>query len=245
MVPKPTRRILFLLLAGIWLFRADPLAAESYQIAGRDLRIAAPAGYCAIDRNIAAERDLHQVIAQVNSGLNRVLLIFADCGELQGWRRGEIAGLSRHGQILTPIGENALETLTRGAFLDRLHKVMDQTFDNGLQEGRSRAIAVLPELTLGEVRSLGVLARDEAALYAGMAELLEQDGRELVMAGVVAISLANQVPLSVNLYRPYRDQASVQGLLAEQKRLMRDLLRHNGPQESSRMPSKAENNEPD
>jgi hypothetical protein len=209
-------------------------SAASYEVAGRSVAVELPSDYCAIDKGIRAERELHEVIQQINAGMNRVLVVFVECQELRSWRRGEIDALTRYGQVLTPARETVFGDLDLSTFLGELRKVMDQAFAAGLQDGRSRALAVVPDLEVGEVRSLGVLAQDETAIYAGMAELLERGGGRLVMAGVVSMTLVNQVAVSVNLYRPYDDPASVETLLAEQKRLMEELLRRNATLESRR-----------
>jgi hypothetical protein len=228
------QRLAPLIAAATCLLSSGGLQAASYEVAGRSVAVELPPDYCAIDKDIRAERELHEVIQQINAGMNRVLVVFVDCQELRSWRRGEIEALTRYGQVLTPARETVFDDLDLSAFLGKLRKVMDQAFAAGLQDGRSRALAVMPDLEVGEVRSLGVLAQDEMAIYAGMAELLERGGTRLVMAGVVSMTLLNQVAVSVNLYRPYRDPASVETLLAEQKRLVQELLRRNGTLESRR-----------
>jgi len=234
MASRMFRHLAPIIAATVCLLFSGGLRAASYEVAGRSVAVELPPEYCAVDEGIRAERELHEVIQQINAGMNRVLVVFVDCRELLSWRRGEIDALTRYGQVLTPARETVFGDLHMSAFLGELRKVMDEAFAAGLQDGRSRALAVVPDLEVGEVRSLGVLAQDETAIYAGMAELLERGGGRLVMAGVVSMTLVNHVAVSVNLYRPYRDPASVEALLAEQKRFVRELLRRNVAQQSRR-----------
>ena len=56
------------------------------------------------------------------------------------------------------------------------------------------------------------------------------------MAGVFAMTLMKEIPISVNLYRPYRDLATIKLLAGEQQRFLESLLMHNDNQETRRAP---------
>lgn len=238
MIPVRRHRTAIALCASsLWLGVPGTAAAESYTVAQRTLEVETPSAYCRLDRNRTAEDELFRVIEKVNAGLNRVLSVFVDCNELAQWRQGAMATIERYGQVLTPAQEIAYAGLPRRIFLEELEKVMGSAFASGLEQGRDRMAAVLPKLKLGEVRSLGLLATDDLALYAGMAELLASTEGNRVIAGIVAMTLVNEVPVSVNLYRTYEGPESIDALLVEQQQFLRDLMAGNGTLESRQLPS--------
>ncbi len=238
MIPTRRRRTAIALCASsLWLAVPGTAAAESYTVAQRTIEVETPSAYCRLDRNRTAENELFRVIEEVNAGLNRVLSVFVDCDELAQWRHGAMVTIERHGQVLTPAEEVAYAGLPRRIFLDELQKVMGSAFASGLEQGRDRMAAVLPKLKLGEVRSLGLLATDDLALYAGMAEHLASNDGNRVIAGIVAMTLVNQVPVSVNLYRTYEGPESIDALLVEQRQFLRTLTAGNETLDSQRHPA--------
>lgn len=238
MIPTRRRRAAIALCASSLLLAVpETAAAEIYTVAQRPLEVETPSAYCRLDRDRTAEDALFRVIEEVNAGLNRVLSVFVDCDELAQWRQGVMVTIERYGQVLTPAEEIAYAGLPRRIFLDELQKVMGSAFATGLEQGRDRMAAVLPKLKLGEVRSLGLLATDELALYAGMAELMAGNEGARVIAGIVAMTLINEVPVSVNLYRTYEGPESIDALLVEQQKFLRELMAGNETLESRQKPT--------
>jgi hypothetical protein len=201
--------------------------ADSYRVAERSLILDPPSSYCLIDRSVKAEAELYRFMVETNADLNRVLAVFVDCAELQRWRAGELSLLERYGNILTPIEETAYPGVTRSAFLAELRKAMDWALPLGIAAGQARIEATVPELNVGQSESLGVIEADEAALYGGIAQRLEYEGRSFVLLGIFSMTLIKDVPLSVNLYRPLKDQQTVARLISEQRRFLQLLLARN------------------
>ena len=228
-------------LAGavLWSLGAGPALAEKYRIADRFLAIEPPASYCAVDRKIAAENDLVEFIEQINAGLNRVLLVFVDCDELGLWRDGKVTLLQRYGQVLTPIDEVSYRGMPRKVFLSQLEKAMDRAMPVGVEAGRARMEAVLPELQAGQTQSLGVLNVDDLAVYAAIAQKMGLGETEVVIAGVFAMTLMKDVPISVNLYRPYQGGTTIDKLEGEQRQFIEDLMKKNDNLET-RLPADAD-----
>lgn len=221
------------LCAGICILLAlSPATAGSTgtarrEVAGRTLTIEAPPSYCMVDPGIPAEARLFGFMEDVNAGLNRVLVVFVDCEELDRWRKGEVSVLERYGNVLTPIEETIYPGMARSVFLDELHKVMGGALPLGTAAGQARLEAAAPSLAVGESESLGILEADETALYAGVAQKLAFEGRVMVILGIFSMTLVNDVPLSVNLYQPMEDRAMIDQLIARQRSFVRRLLDRN------------------
>jgi len=229
----PVTKATAISLPGLWLSLAllpaagGSALAGSYRVAERSLVIEPPQSYCLIDREVQAEADLFRFMEEINADLNRVLVVFVDCAELQRWRAGEVAYLERYGNVLTPIEETSYSGMARGAFLEELRKVMDSAPPLGLEAGQARLEATIPELEVGQSENFGIIEADDAALYAGIAQRLEYDGRTFVMLGIYSLTLVNDVPLSINLYRPLKNKQTAARLISEQRRFLRQLLERN------------------
>jgi hypothetical protein len=220
---SPLLLLVFVLLPAV----GDFAWAGSYRVAERSLTLDPPASYCLIDRKVKAEAELYRFMVQTNAELNRVLAVFVDCADLQRWRAGELLFLERYGNILTPIEETAYPGVTRGAFLAELRKAMNWALPLGIEAGQARIEATVPELTIGQSESLGIIEADEAALYGGIAQRLEYEGRSFILLGIFSMTLIKDVPLSVNLYRPLQDQQTVARLISAQRRFLQQLLERN------------------
>jgi hypothetical protein len=228
------KRVASVLLA--LTFMAGSAWADDFSIAGRELSIKVPGTYCALDRDDPVEKEMFEVMEQVQDGLNRVLLVFYDCAELRAMHRGEHSSFGRYGQVLTPIREQAYPGISRDAFFAELRKVFDRAFAIGAERGRANVAKSIPDMQIGEARSLGILGTDPRALYAGMLEKVTFDGEVATVAAVVSVTLLKDVPISVNLYRSYEDEASFDVLLEEQRSYMERLMRLNEQLEGSTAP---------
>jgi len=215
------------LVALILLGGPGSLHAANITVAGRTLSIDLPPSYCALDRGDPAEDEMFRIMERIQAGMNRVLVVFYDCAELARMRRGESNTFDRYGQILTPIKEQAYPGITREVYFAELAKVFDRAFAIGARLGQESIGEVIPEIQIGEARSLGVLETDEAALYAGMLEKIAFEGEEFTVAAVISMTLVKDVPVSINLYRPYEGDASLDLLLMEQQRFLRRLVQEN------------------
>jgi hypothetical protein len=173
-----------ILAALIFLGGSASLHAENITVAGRTLSIDLPPSYCVLDRSDPAEDEMFRIMERIQAGMNRVLVVFYDCAELARMRRGESNTFDRYGQILTPIREQAYPGITREVYFAELTKVFDRAFAIGARLGQENIGEVIPEIQIGEARSLGVLETDEAALYAGMLEKIAFEGEEFTVAAV-------------------------------------------------------------
>ena len=215
------------------------LHAETFTVAGRSLSVDLPAGYCALDRSDPVENQMFDVMERIQAGTNRVLLVFYDCEELASMRLGETDTFDRYGQVLTPSGEQAYPGIDRHIYFGELRKVFDQAFAIGAQKGQENVARVLPEMEIGEARSLGIVYEDDAALYAGMAEKISFGGGEFTVAAIIAMTMIKDVPISVNLYRPYAGDDSFGQLLMEQQPYLRSLVGQNEQLEGRLAPTPA------
>ena len=164
---------------------------------------------------------------QVNQDLNELLAIFVPCSKLGAFRAGE--PLRRYGILLTPYLKGRIQTLpgmSRSEFL----KVMNNRWENGAsvneEDARERVTQATPDTRLTESRQLGVLHRDDSALYTGLVTRFAAGGSTYTIAGVMAHTMVNGYVLQYTLYEN-GDEAAIQSLLRDIQPVMRDLVTRN------------------
>ena len=215
-------------------------ASTEVPFAGFALRIDPGPAYCQLDEN-AHEAD-RQTFAQQrhgNADHNEVVAIFAACSELKAFRRGE--GMNRYAILLAPYVEGRLQPLretARDAFLaaigrrlserelsiptKKLNRRLNEFIDADTDWNRRG-------LTMSEPRQLGMLDKDDAAVYHGMVMENEIAGARFTTASVMGLTLIAGYPLQYGLYRSYVDETTITDLLAEIRPIMRFLADQNDP----------------
>ena len=223
-------RVVFAFLASV-AFIPDA-AAKTVFVGNAKLELPTPPDACFLDLTHPYDARFIGVMQELNRGANFVLAVFTNCQQLVNVRRQSQRALENYGMVLAPIGE-AREPITAdlAAHLDAVAAAIgDRDLLQELMPGiRERLESTLPEISIGESRSLGVIGRDSAAVYLGlMMRVSAASGYDRVMAGVVAMSLAARTAISVNLYRPYFDDSVFDDLKAEAQSYIRAIVAANG-----------------
>ncbi len=219
-------------LAGL-LAGAAPAAAQTAQSAARPgpgVELPIPAGHCPLDAGNPADRDIITLTEQINQGRNDVLGMFADCGELADLR-AEGRPLANYGGFLTPLvaGAEALD-MPRADFLEAIARVFREQdpFAAITAEMRQRVEQANLSLEVEDMAGLGLVHEDDAAVYTGVVQkVVLEDGRSLRVAAITGITLLRGHPISLNLFAPYEDPATVERLLAAQRHNLQRLVAAN------------------
>lgn len=198
------------------------------------------AGFCALDRTA---HDIDRTLLEAQEQLHRqnaLLAMVLRCDRLVGLRDGTESTLGTYGILLAPYDEDGGLTPTSGArpaLLEELAAYLGAEPDEmaervaaGVEHVREALADVGTDLTLSETRSLGLLDRDDNALYLGVLSSYAVGGAPQTMASVSAITLAGGYMLTYSVYRPYEDEQSFVALLDLARPVMRDLVAANpGP----------------
>jgi hypothetical protein len=207
-------------------FAAGPAAAQTSQgttqSAALKLGVALPLpqGHCPMSEQQPAEREIIELTRQINQGRNFVMAMFADCGELESLR-GEGRALDNYGGYLAPIsaGTEPL-AMPRGQFLAAIAKAFAQQDPVAAIEDEMRERVERADLALevGEMAGLGLIHQDDTAVYTGVIQsLVMEDGSSERVVAITGITLVQGHPVSVNLFAPFRDSATVETLLVAQR----------------------------
>jgi hypothetical protein len=98
--------LLRLLLLSFFAFLAVDAQAATITLLGRSVEIVIPSGYCEFS-NHPADAEMVRRLRDGIGDSNQIIVLFADCRELEKFRRVKGAMLDNYGQILaqTPKGQ--------------------------------------------------------------------------------------------------------------------------------------------
>lgn len=129
-----------------------------------ELVLPVPEGYCQLSDSQPADRDLLATWEEANRPRNRVLAVFADCGELDDYRADGIP-TTHHGGYMAPASADGRRVLmSRPQFVAQMADVIRS---QGLPvatieaEAKQTIQRVAPEIELQDMVQLGLLRADE------------------------------------------------------------------------------------
>lgn len=205
---------------------AAPSHSEPTSILGRTIQVVIPSGYCEVGKHPADTEIARRTIEGIGNS-NQALVLFANCKELDEFRRGKRAMLDNYGQILlqTPKGQvKMLAGVSRAEYIQRIAARTD--FGESFRKAEAKIRKFEPSYQ--SMENLGVLAADANGLYIGLLLALTVDApqpRRLV--GVMGMTLVKELPLSVNIYQAYTKSPDLSTILAKQKSAMNAFVQAN------------------
>lgn len=199
-------------------------------------------GMCALD---ASQSEFDRLVLdwqrKTQAGTNYLVGMYAECSRLNRARDGQEVDLGQYG-ILLVVNSGAAEPkpisgYRRSEFLSEVSRAMrggvpldagkisERSF-NALDDALRQAVG---EIQIGQVRQLGELARDEAAVYVGYLMSVQTNAGEQMVAGASGLTLVKSYPLQYSLYRGFVDESSFALILDDLQPIMRNLVTKNEP----------------
>jgi len=230
-----TRRHLVALGLGASLLLAIGSAAGAKDariasVLGADVVLPVPKGYCALNKENPADKEVISSIEQVNAGRNTVLMTFADCKQLQAFRT-EGQDLSNYGGYLAPASVRQPVKTPRAQFVADFAKVFKQQkglVDQAVEEAKRRVKAQNAGTEIEQNVNLGLLHSDETAVYTGVSQTWQvEGGGKTQIVTVAGLTLVRERVISVNLSAPGNGKDAVNALLAVQRGIVRALIAAN------------------
>ncbi|HVM81049.1 MAG TPA: hypothetical protein VMU06_18660 [Stellaceae bacterium] len=206
-------------------------AAEQMVFAGQTLNIEPPAGYCALDRSRAAEASLLAAQEGAQRDANRIALAFVECNDLAKARQSGTYDLAAYGMVLVPLqhGDVVKYTGSRSGFVaEAAAHFGDFDADKAIETAKARIKE--SGVTVTGVRMLGVLAKDDAALYLGVTLDGVADasgGSPRRVLGIVAFTLVNEIAVSINIYQAGASEDAIPAMIAQDKANVAALIAAN------------------
>jgi len=210
--------------------------AEQTVLAGQTLNVDAPSGYCAVDRSRSAEASLVESMEKVQAGSNKVVLMFIECAALAKSRASGNYDLSSYGVMLSPTPHGDIIKYS-GNRQDYVEEVAKQFPDFDAAKAMETAQARIKEsgVSVTGIKMLGLLAKDDTALYVGVSLEGVADpsgGAPHRVLGMIALTLVNEIPISVNIYRADAADDAITGMIAQDKANVAALIAANASLET-------------
>jgi hypothetical protein len=232
-------RVAFATVAGFFAAGtlAGPVAAGSgvakdVQIGSATLSLPTPEGYCELVEQQPSDARVLKVIGDLAAGAqNDLLIVAADCGQLDTWRAGKLLSLDDYVQYQTP-------TPARNSIFPRAESIKEFCATTRAQ-GETKISGVAPDINarleaavkgakFNETSFLGVLAEDADACYFGLLlRIRTETGAEKTQVTVSATTFVRGKIVFYNLYTAYHDAGSVAAALARHRPNVAALLAAN------------------
>lgn len=201
--------------------------AATVNLLGRSIEAAIPAGYCEVGAH-PAEAEIVSRAREAIGNSNQILAMFADCKELEDFRKGRRTTLDNYGQILaqTPKGQlRALKGVSRSEYIQKMSG-QAKNFPEAFKKAETRLKQSVPGLQ--PLENLGILSTDSNGLYVGLLMTMTDDtGRPRPIVGIVGMTLVREMSITINLYQVYRNSQDLRGLLARQQSAIANFVRVN------------------
>jgi hypothetical protein len=216
-----------LLLSVVLTLLSVGAEAGSVNLLGRSIELVIPAGYCEIGGHPADTEFVSRARESIGTS-NKILALFADCKELDDFRKGKKTMLNNYGTILaqTPNGQlRALKGVSRLEFIQKI-SARSGYIPEALKKAEARVRQYYPGLQRQEY--LGLLATDSNGLYLGLLTTMADDtGRPRSIVGTLGLTLVKELSFSINLYQVYKSTPDLRGLLARQQTAIASFVRAN------------------
>jgi hypothetical protein len=219
-----------LLLATFVALVSIPALAAVINIAGRNVVVVQPEAFCWLDAN-GSERLMAEQARKILSQTGQELLVmFGDCIELKGVRKGVSHTLQKHGSYTADINQRGLVALTKKTRAEIIRQVVQSlptaaSFSTEALVGlQNKANQILPG-TITELRTPKVLTHDKNAVYVGgMAFARSAEGVNRIIATVTATTVVNGLVLNVIIHDQTKSEPYDFGPLLKASRVLANEL---------------------
>jgi hypothetical protein len=229
-------RIMSALVAGLaaagFVF-AGAGTAKDVKIGIEAISLPSPEKYCELVEQQPSDARVLKIIGDLVAGVqNELLMVTADCTQLDAWRAGKIPALDDYAQYQTIAGAKD-SSFNRAAAIKDFCATMRAEGEKSMAgmsaNINARLEAAIKGAKFNEPQFLGVLAEDADACYFGLTQKLRTEtGTEKTQVTISTTTIVKGKALFYNLYTVYRGDDTVSGALARQQRNVAALLAANG-----------------
>jgi hypothetical protein len=219
-------RVCLILLSVIITLLSIEAEAGPVILLGRSIEPVIPSGYCEVGGH-PSDTEIVSRTRQNIGNSNQILALFADCKELDDFRKGRRKMLDNYGQILaqTPKGQlRVFKGISRQEFIQNL----SARSDNMPEAFKKAEVRVKQYVSGYRLENLGLLATDSNGIYIGtLMTITDDSGLPRPIVGVVGMTLVKELSFSINLYQAYKVAPDLRRLLARQQTAIANFVRAN------------------
>jgi len=207
-----------------------PCRAETFTFDQHDITLEPPNGYCALDAKRPEEQAIIETQKALQAAYNEVVMVYADCAELEKGRAGETKRLENMGtfQISKQNGHvSAVSGYSRTSYIEEVRKAVPQIDAKQIFAQVNDRSRNLGNATIGS-NKFGLLEYDQSALYiGGLGTATLPGGSTVEKVSVNASTLINALPVAMSISRPVAGEDDLKTLLAQQHENIAALLQAN------------------
>lgn len=224
------RKLLVLTATWVYLALLSPAFGAEATLDGRTIKFEPPNGYCLLNELTDGERQAIEAMRQLQQPDNELIWMFVPCEQLAALRAGKEGRLEQFGYV-TAVQPNGVFRPMRGVsrfeFASKVARTIPPMDAAGVARELSRRPITRDAPRFSLVHS-GLAVVDAAAVYLGLV-VEENWGRaRSITAGVTAITLVRDLPISLTLHGPFSG-ISYPILRTELRPLIGDFITRNEP----------------
>jgi hypothetical protein len=225
-------RVALVILSGLAIVGAS--VAKDARIGSANLTLPPPVGFCELTDQQSSDAKVLKVLRGVSS-TNEILVMSADCSQLEAFRAGKQRLLDDFAQYQTPVSSKD-SSIPRAERSKRIAETCAELRAEGekLTAGlaadvNTRLETVAKAIKINENRFLGVLAEDDNTCYFALLQKLQTEaGTEKTQAVISAVTVLEGKYVFYYLYTVYQSAETVTAALARHQRNVKALLAANG-----------------
>lgn len=222
----------FLVLTAAWVYLAllSPALGAEANLDGRIIKFEPPNGYCLLNELTDGERQAIEAMRKLQQPDNELIWMFVPCEQLAALRAGKEGRLEQFGYV-TAVQPNGIFRRMRGVsrfeFASKVARTIPPMDAAGVARELSRR-PITQDAPRFNLLHSGLAVVDAAAVYLGLV-VEENWGRSRsITAGVTAITLVKDLPISLTLHGPFSG-ISYPILRTELRPLIGDFITRNEP----------------
>jgi len=223
--------MLRILLSQLFVLLAFGANASPVNLAGRQIEVVIPSGYCALSEENPSDAEVIRVTkAGMENGSNQILVLFADCKEQSEVRGGKRQTYDNYGQILAQMRKGKLEPLkgvSRSEFIRKIGGTSPTVNVNQVvQSAVARYNAALSggSISYDAQKPYWLISDQNGSFYGMLGQLVDVYGKKSNLFAVLGISLIKEMSLTINIYQKFKGEPPVAQLLAKQQAAMAALV---------------------
>ena len=225
-------RLGLVLLTGLACFAAVSVRAEeTVDVNGTPLNLVSEDGFCRLsDQDPKQHAALDKMREVQNAATNLLLAWYLKCDTLQQANQGNAPDTSESIQILVNKLQGAVRRLPipRDTYIEQAIKELggiDPAKVGDMVRGRLGKTGL--NIELGQMKSLGVIERDQTAAYAGLMQHVASGQNDTYIASVIGFTEIQGYPVNVDFFGRFVDQGTIDALLRADKDYLERLVAAN------------------
>lgn len=198
-----------------------------------DLNLVVPSKFCVLDQNNYRDAIFIAVVTKLLQGMNKLILLTADCNILAKWRGGDNSPMSQYAMYYVP---NSVEKLTlpgdphslRQGLCRDMRKQGGATLDQAKEIIAKKAQEMSANISVSGTNFIGVVDEDDHGCYAALVvNVKDAAGKNIVISSLITSTVIRSKPIFFAIYDPYVNSETTQHQVRRSKTIAADLDRAN------------------